>query len=74
MTTLIEPDIQDIAQIDQINQMPQLLSIAVELGGQLVNLRQIGRQMGLNSRTVGKYLGILGEVVFGAPLARLEAQ
>lgn len=59
MTTLIERDIQDIAQIDQLSQVPQLLSIAAELSGQLVNMSQIGGQIGLNSKTVDKYLGIL---------------
>lgn len=59
MTTLLERDIQDIAQIDQLSQIPQLLSIAAELSGQLVNLSQVGGQIGLNNKTVGKYLGIL---------------
>lgn len=59
MTTLTERDIRDIAQIDQIQQVPQLLSIAAELSGQLVNASQIGGQLGLSSKTVEKYLGIL---------------
>ena len=59
MTTLLERDIQDIAQIEQLSQIPQLLSIAAELSGQLVNLRQVGGQIGLNGKTVDKYLGIL---------------
>lgn len=59
MTTLTERDIRDIAQIEQIQQVPQLLSIAAELSGQLVNVSQIGGQLGLNSKTVEKYLGIL---------------
>src|ERR1035437_823881 len=63
MTTLLERDIQDIAQIDQGSQVPQLLSIAAELSGQLVNLSQIGGQIGLTGKTVDKYLGIL-EILF----------
>ncbi|MDO9196778.1 ATP-binding protein [Rhodoferax sp.] len=59
MATLVERDIQDIAQIDQLSQVPQLLSIVAELSGQLVNMTQIGGQIGLNSKTVDKYLGIL---------------
>ena len=59
MSTLIERDIQDIAQIDQTSQVPQLLNIAAELSGQLVNLSQIGGQIGMNGKTVDKYLGIL---------------
>ncbi len=59
MRTLIERDIQDIAQIDQLNQIPQLLSITAELSGQLLNLTQMGGQIGLNGKTVDKYIGIL---------------
>lgn len=59
MTTLIERDIQDIAHIDQTSQIPQLLSIAAELSGQLLNLSQIGGQISMNGKTVDKYLGIL---------------
>ena len=59
MNTLLERDIQDIAQIEQLSQIPQLLSIAAELSGQLVNLSQVGGQIGLNGKTVDKYLGIL---------------
>jgi predicted AAA+ superfamily ATPase len=36
MTTLLERDIQDIAQIEQLSQIPQRLSIDAELSGQLV--------------------------------------
>jgi predicted AAA+ superfamily ATPase len=59
MTTLIERDIQDIAHIDQLSQVPLLLNITAELSGQLLNLSQVGGQIGLNSKTVDKYLGIL---------------
>lgn len=59
MTTLIERDIQDIAHIDQTSQIPQLLNIAAELSGQLLNLSQIGGQINMNGKTVDKYLGIL---------------
>jgi predicted AAA+ superfamily ATPase len=59
MTTLVERDIQDIAHIDQTSQIPQLLNITAELSGQLVNLSQIGGQIGMDGKTVDKYLGIL---------------
>jgi predicted AAA+ superfamily ATPase len=59
LTTLVERDIQDIAHIDQTSQIPQLLNITAELSGQLVNLSQIGGQIGMDGKTVDKYLGIL---------------
>ena len=33
ITTLIERDIQDVAQIDQVRQVPQLLSIVAQFSG-----------------------------------------
>jgi predicted AAA+ superfamily ATPase len=59
LSTLVERDIQDIARIDEATRIPQLLTILALLGGQLLNLSQIGGQLGLNLRTVEKYIGIL---------------
>lgn len=59
LATLMERDIQDIAQIDQIHQVPKLLGIAAEMSGQLLNLSQIGGQINLDHKTVGKYIDIL---------------
>jgi predicted AAA+ superfamily ATPase len=58
-TTLVERDIRDLAQLEQIRQVPQLLAIAAELSGQLLNLTQIGGQIGLDAKTVAKYLDLL---------------
>jgi predicted AAA+ superfamily ATPase len=59
LTTLVERDIQDVARIDEAARIPQLLTILAMLGGQLLNLTQIGGQLGLNLRTAEKYIGIL---------------
>lgn len=59
LTTLVERDIQDVARIDEAARIPQLLTILAMLGGQLLNLSQIGGQLGLNLRTAEKYIGIL---------------
>jgi len=59
LQNLIERDIQDIAQIDQLSQVPKLLSIAAALSSQLLNLTQIGGEIGLTNKTADKYLGIL---------------
>ena len=57
--TLVERDVRDVAQIDQWQQLPQLLAVAAAHCGQLLNAAQTGGQLGLNSKTVDKYLGIL---------------
>ena len=59
MTTLVERDIQDVARIDEAARIPQLLAILAMLSGQLLNLSQIGGQIGLNLHTAEKYIGIL---------------
>lgn len=56
---LVERDVQDVAQIEHLSQIPHLLAIAAAHGGQLFNASLIGSQMGLGTKTVDKYLGIL---------------
>jgi hypothetical protein len=57
--TLVERDVRDVAQIDQLYQLPQLLAVAAAHCGQLLNAAQTGGQLGLNGKTVDKYLAIL---------------
>ncbi len=70
MTTLVERDIRDIAQIDQASQVPRLLAIMAQLSGQLLNLSQIGGQIGMDGKTADKYIGILEKLFL---LRRLPA-
>jgi predicted AAA+ superfamily ATPase len=70
LTTLIERDIQDIARIDEASRMPQLLALAAGLSAQLPNMNQIAGQLGLNSKTVERYLGIMEKLFL---LRRLPA-
>ncbi|MGQ0710461.1 MAG: ATP-binding protein [Rhodoferax sp.] len=57
--TLVERDVRDIAQIEQLSQIPRLLDVAAGHCGQLFNASQTGGQLGLDTRTLEKYLGIL---------------
>lgn len=59
MTTLVERDIRDVVRIDEAARIPLLLAILAMLSGQLLNLSQIGGQIGLNLHTAEKYIGIL---------------
>jgi predicted AAA+ superfamily ATPase len=59
INALVERDIQDVAQLDQVKQVPQLLSICAEMTGQLLNPTHIGGQIGLDAKTVDRYIGIL---------------
>ena len=57
--TLVERDVQDIAQVEHLSQIPYLLDIAAAHCGQLFNASQIGGQLMLDTRTLDKYLGVL---------------
>lgn len=57
--TVVERDVQDIAQVEHLSQIPYLLDIAAAHCGQLVNASQIGGQLMLDTRTLDKYLGVL---------------
>ena len=70
ITTLVERDVRDIAQIGQTAQIPRLLAVMAELSGQLRNLSQIGGQLGLDAKTADKYIGILEKLFL---LRRLPA-
>lgn len=56
---LVERDVQDMAQLDHLSQVPRLLEVAAAHCSQLFNASQIGAQLSMDARTVEKYLGIL---------------
>ena len=53
---IIQRDVQDIANIDQLFKMPQLLQYSAEFSGKLVNYASIGSGIGMNHATTRKYL------------------
>lgn len=57
--TLVERDVQDVAQIEHLSHIPRLLEVAAAHCGQLFNATQIGGQISMDARTVEKYLGVL---------------
>lgn len=57
--TLVERDVQDIAKIDHLSDVPRLLEVAAAHCGQLFNAVQIGGQLQMDRRTAEKYLDIL---------------
>ncbi len=62
LKTLIERDLRDVAEIDKLDAMPRLLEVLAQLSGQLVNFTQIGGQLGFDSKTAQKYIGILEHI------------
>lgn len=58
-THIVERDVQDIARIDQLIQVPTLLNLLATQCGQLLNLTQLGAQLGLDVKTANRYVGVL---------------
>ena len=56
---IMERDVQDIARIDQLIQIPNLLNVLAAQCGQLLNLSQIGARLGLDAKTADRYVGVL---------------
>jgi predicted AAA+ superfamily ATPase len=59
LKALLERDVRDLSTIDKLSDMPRLLAVLAQLSGQLVNFTQIGGQLGMDSKTAQKYVGVL---------------
>lgn len=59
LKALLERDVRDLSAIDRLDDMPRLLAVLAQLSSQLVNFAQIGGQLGMDSKTAQKYLGVL---------------
>lgn len=59
MNNLIDRDVQDIARIDQLVQIPGLLNLLATQCGQLLNLTQLGAALGMDVKTADRYVRIL---------------
>jgi predicted AAA+ superfamily ATPase len=59
LKALMERDVRDLGAIERLGDMPRLLAVLAQFSGQLVNFAQLGGQLGMDSKTAQKYLGIL---------------
>jgi len=60
--TLIQRDVQDIAAVEKLDQLPRLLTALAHMSGQLCNFAQLAGQIGLDNKTAEKYLGIFEQM------------
>jgi uncharacterized protein len=58
-SALLERDVADVAPIEHWDKMSVLFELLARSSGQIVNWAGFGGQLGLNARTVEKYVGIL---------------
>lgn len=59
---LIQRDVRELASVEKLDQIPRLLKALAHMAGQLCNFSQLGGQVGLDSKTAGKYLAILEQM------------
>ena len=59
---LIARDVPDIAEVDKLDQLPQFLRCLAHVSGQLCNYTQLGGQVGLDSKTAARYVGVFEQM------------
>lgn len=59
---IIQRDVRDIANIENLDQLPRFLSALVHVAGQMCNYSQLGAKVGLDHKTAAKYMGIFEQM------------
>ncbi len=59
---IIQRDIRDIANIENLDQLPRFLSALVHVAGQMCNYTQLGGRVGLDHKTAAKYIGVFEQM------------
>ncbi len=57
--SLAERDVSDIAAVTKLDEMVRLIDHAAVSGGQLLNMSQLGTRLGVDSKTVDRWLVLL---------------
>ena len=60
--SIVERDVPEIAVVTNTDQIPRLLQLSARFAGQLINLSELGRTLGLDHKTVGHYLHLLEQM------------
>lgn len=62
LDALIQRDVRDVASIDKLDLLPRFLRALAQTAGQMCNYTQLGAQVGLDGKTVSRYVGILEQM------------
>jgi uncharacterized protein len=62
LTTVVQRDIRDIAQIRKISEIPRMLTLLAGLTAQIVKASALAETLGLDPGTVTRYLSVLEQV------------
>lgn len=70
LDALIQRDVRDVADIEKLDQLPRFLRTLAETSGQMCNYTRLGGQVGLDGKTVSRYMGVLEQMYL---LRRVDA-
>lgn len=59
---LIQRDVRDVSGLEKLDQLPRFLRALAQTAGQMCNYTQLGGQVGLDSKTAAKYIGVLEQM------------
>lgn len=59
---LIQRDVRDVADIEKLDRLPRFLRTLAETAGQMCNYARLGGQVGLDGKTVSRYMGVLEQM------------
>ena len=62
LNAILLRDVRDIAAVDKLRSLPQLLTAMAQVCGQLCNYTQLGARLGLDGKTVNRYLTVLEQL------------
>jgi predicted AAA+ superfamily ATPase len=59
---IIQRDVRDVAGIEKLDQLPRFLRALAQTAGQMCNSTQLGGQVGLDGKTVSRYVGVFEQM------------
>lgn len=62
LNAILQRDVRDIAAVDKLRNLPQLLKALGQVCGQLCNYTQLGARLGLDGKTVNRYITVLEQL------------
>lgn len=62
ITTMVERDIRDITEVEKMPELIRLPSLLANYTGQLINYTQLANSLGVDAKTVKKYVTLLEQI------------
>jgi len=59
LSAILQRDVRDLAQIEQLAEVPNLLSLLAHRSGSLLNFAEVSRSAGVTQTTLKRYFGLL---------------